>query len=223
MRAPLTVLTLSILAACTNPPVPDSGAGVGFGDYGTYQAQRMQREVDLAGSIKTTAISSETIAAGTPQPTAAGTTQPTTVGQPISALTPIDTNNPGISDEQDFSAVASRETIESDQERIEANKEAYTVIQPTALPTREGSSGPSVVEFALSTQNAVGQPIYSRSSIMGASRFNKNCSKYTSSDQAQEAFLKAGGPKKDGKGLDPDGDGFACYWDPTPFRRAVTN
>ncbi|CAN0586593.1 unnamed protein product, partial [Ectocarpus sp. 12 AP-2014] len=40
-------------------------------------------------------------------------------------------------------------------------------------------------------------------------------------DQAQIAFLEAGGPEKDRNGMDPDGDGFACNWDPTPFRRAA--
>jgi hypothetical protein len=32
--------------------------------------------------------------------------------------------------------------------------------------------------------------------------------------------LSNGGPERDRLGLDPDGDGFACYWDPTPFRLA---
>ena len=36
--------------------------------------------------------------------------------------------------------------------------------------------------------------------------------------QQIKAFLEAGGPKRDRKGLDPDGDGFACAWDPRPFR-----
>ena len=35
---------------------------------------------------------------------------------------------------------------------------------------------------------------------------------------AAEAFLKAGGPQRDSKKLDPDGDGFACGFDPTPFQ-----
>ena len=30
-----------------------------------------------------------------------------------------------------------------------------------------------------------------------------------------------GGPKVDPKGIDPDGDGFACYWDPKPFRSVL--
>ncbi len=209
MRIVFAILSLGSLVACAGQPVPDSGAGVGFNDYSSYQTDRMRRDEDLAGAISSSAISNETISSGATRPTAASG--------------PVELNNPGISDEQDFSAVSSRETIESDRQRIEANRQAYTVVQPTELPKRTGSSGPSVVEYALSTQNRVGEPVYSRSTIMGQSRFNKNCSKYASSDQAQEAFLKSGGPKKDSMGLDPDGDGFACYWDPTPFRRAVSN
>ncbi len=218
MRILLPILTMAGLVACTNPPVPDSGAGVGFDTYTDYQTASIERENLLNGAISTTAISSEAISTGAITPTA---TAPMTTTAVVSA--PVDLNNPGISDEQDFSAVSSRESIESDKQRIAANREAYQVIQPKALPSRSGDSGPSVVEFALSTRNRVGEQIYSRTNVMAASRFNKNCAKYTSADQAQQAFLKAGGPKRDGKGLDPDGDGFACYWDPTPFRRAVTN
>ncbi len=219
MRKLLPVLTMAGLMACTNPPVPDSGAGVGFDSYSDYQTSNLQRENLLNGAISSTAISTEVITTGAITPT---TSAPATTIADATAPT-IGLNNPGISDEQDFSAVSSRESIESDKQRIDANREAYQVIQPKALPARTGDSGPSVVEFALSTRNRVGEQIYPRSRIMAESRFNKNCAKYTSADQAQLAFLKAGGPKRDSKGLDPDGDGFACYWDPTPFRRAVTN
>ena len=41
--------------------------------------------------------------------------------------------------------------------------------------------------------------------------------------EAKIAFLEAGGPKRDRKALDPDGDGYACGWDPAPYRRAVQN
>lgn len=125
-------------------------------------------------------------------------------------------SNQGISDEQDFDAVAARETIESDAERIARNKAQYTVIQPTAVPER-ASTGPNIVQFALSTTHAPGTQMYNRSSL----RFTDQtaaCSRYSSSDLAQEAFLAAGGPERDRRGLDPDGDGFACSWDPRPFR-----
>ena len=94
------------------------------------------------------------------------------------------------------------------------------VIQPSELPTRPGDTGPNIVEFALATTNPPGAQLYTRSAIrLGSS--NAACGKFASPDQAQQAFLAAGGPDRDRKGLDPDGDGFACYWDPRPFRTAL--
>ncbi|MDT8856680.1 hypothetical protein RNZ50_16945 [Paracoccaceae bacterium Fryx2] len=126
----------------------------------------------------------------------------------------------GISDENDFSAVAARETIESDAERIARNRAQYQVVTPTAVPERSGSAGPNIVQFALSTTHAPGTPVYKRSSLR-VSNPAAACARYNSPDLAQEAFLEDGGPERDRKGLDPDGDGFACSWDPRPFRTAL--
>ncbi|NHB78271.1 hypothetical protein [Rhodobacter calidifons] len=126
----------------------------------------------------------------------------------------------GISDEQDFSAVASRETIESDAERIARNRAEYVVVQPKDLPTRPGDTGPNIVEFALATKHAPGVQMYRRSGL-GVRDSNAACAKYASSDKAQQDFLAKGGPERDRMGLDPDGDGFACAWDPRPFRTAL--
>lgn len=125
----------------------------------------------------------------------------------------------GVSDEQDFSAVKSRETIASDKQRIECNREQYVVVQPGALPVRSGTEGPNIAAFALSTTNAPGQKIYNRPPFYLTSP-DKACGKFASPDLAQTAFLAAGGPERDRKALDPDGDGFACSWDPRPFRKA---
>lgn len=125
-----------------------------------------------------------------------------------------------VSDEQDFDAVKSRETIESDKARIERNRATLQVDQPGALPERNGKSGPNIVEFALSTTHAVGTQMYKRSSLRLTSAAAA-CGKFPSPDLAQEAFLAAGGPDRDRKGLDPDGDGFACGWNPVPFRQAL--
>ena len=125
-----------------------------------------------------------------------------------------------ISDEQDFQAVASRETIASDAERIDQNRSQYVVIEPTELPPRPDGTGASIVAYALATTNVPGQPLYRRSGIAAKARFDRSCTKDPSPDKAQEAFLDAGGPKRDRLGMDPDGDGFACYWDPRPFRAA---
>ncbi len=126
----------------------------------------------------------------------------------------------GVSDEQDFEAVAARETIESDKARIEQNRAQYQIDQPGALPQRTGQVGPSIVEFALATQHPVGVKLFRRSPL----RFKKvevACAPYANDDLAQEAFLAAGGPDRDKLGMDPDGDGYACGWDPTPYRAVV--
>jgi hypothetical protein len=126
----------------------------------------------------------------------------------------------GVSDEQDFSAVTGRETIESDKARIEANRAQYVVVQPGALPVRSGEGGPNIAEYAIATTNPVGVPLFDRPSIYLVN-VKVACTKFTSPDLAQAAFLADGGPQSDRKGLDPDGDGFACDWDPRPFRAAL--
>lgn len=126
--------------------------------------------------------------------------------------------NPAISDENDFNAVAQRETIESDAERIARNRAQYVVVQPKDLPQRVGDTGPNLAQFALATTHAPGVQMYKRS---GRGDSSRACAKYASPDLAQQAFLAKGGPDKDRLGVDPDGDGFACGWDPRPFRAAL--
>ena len=125
-----------------------------------------------------------------------------------------------LSDENDFEAVSERQSIESDAERVEKNRALYVLIEPTSLPRRPGSNVPSIVEYALKTTNPVGAQLYSRQ-FASKTRFDWNCAKYSSQSAAQEAFLVWGGPRVDPKGIDPDGDGFACYWDPKPFRSVL--
>ncbi|WP_092061843.1 hypothetical protein [Poseidonocella pacifica] len=126
----------------------------------------------------------------------------------------------GISAENDFERVGELRTIESDAQRMERLRQQYQVVQPTAVPSRT-NSGPNIVQYAVSTRHAPGTPIYSRLNLRTAAAHQRKCASYASADQAQLAFLSAGGPDRDKLGLDPDGDGFACDWDPSPFRRAV--
>ncbi len=81
------------------------------------------------------------------------------------------------------------------------------------------ASGPNLAAYALSVSNRPGQSVYKRGGIHLTST-DKACAKYISADQAQIAFLSSGGPQRDKLNLDPDGDGFACGWDPTPFQAA---
>ena len=125
-----------------------------------------------------------------------------------------------LSDENDFDAVSSRQTIESDAKRIEKNRLTYSVIEPTDLPVRSKREQPNIVEYALQTTNPLHSSVYRRGPFASERLTLVNCRRFESPSKAQEVFLSKGGPKWDRLGLDPDGDGFACTWDPTPFRLA---
>lgn len=129
--------------------------------------------------------------------------------------------NPGLSDENSFEAVAARQTIESDAERLQRQRSQYQQIEPTALPAQTGRRDPNIVQYALSTTHARGTKLYSRAGINLRSRSARNCAGFSSPELAQIAFLQEGGPQRDRQALDPDGDGFACSWDPSPYRLAV--
>jgi len=193
---------------------------------GTINAGLGVAQPTVLPPASTGASSSDDIAAETAAALASMTPTSSGVGQaPLatvaSSLPPVDTTS--ISDENDFAAVSSRQTIESDAERIARNKAQYEVVTPTALPTRSGTSQPNIVDFALNNSNPQGNRIYSRSGFNSAAKAARNCAKFASPDLAQSAFLAKGGPQKDRQGLDPDGDGYACTWDPAPFRQAVSN
>ncbi len=131
---------------------------------------------------------------------------------------PLVTSNPSISDENDFDAVAERQSIESDKARIEANRAQYAVIQPTALPTRGEDSQPNVVAYALQTKHPRGTQVHRRGGFASAAKTQRNCAVYSTSDEAQIDFLARGGPNRDRLALDPDGDGYACAWNPAKYR-----
>jgi len=138
---------------------------------------------------------------------------------PASAGVVITTNNPEISNTQDFGALTKTVSIAADKARLEAQRKEFKVIQPTALPTRVKTV--SVVEYALSSKNKVGEKKFSRFNLLGAKLAIKNCARFATPDDAQLAFLRAGGPRRDSKNLDPDGDGFACDWSPETYRKLV--
>lgn len=231
-RAALAFVSLAVLAAC-EPVVPDSGAGVGFESYADYQARR-EAELIAQGEgrgglgLDPQAVSGETSNAGgsdadtsdLADDAMAAIGQDGAPADPTGRLAEVE-NSAGISAENDFSAVSSERSIEQDAARVAANKEAYQVVAPTAIPTRPTGSTSSIVQFALSTTNSVGQAIYPRLILGAETRAARNCAKYPSPDLAQEDFLAGGGPERNVKGLDPDGDGFACSWDPAPFRLAA--
>ncbi|MBW6506201.1 MAG: hypothetical protein K0B00_05540 [Rhodobacteraceae bacterium] len=238
-RAGAVAAAMLALGACTDGAPPDRAAGVGFGDYNAYLAQReaaLQGNGPIPPALSppsggaTTAISAAPLGNAPLNPMGAAlTAQPTPAGeavQPLGAVAPaaiataplpVAPGAAGISDEQSFDAVAARESIESDKARIEANRAAYVEVAPTPLPERAANAGPNLAAFALAATNRLGEPIYNRLAIKIVNH-DRACSKYASADLAQTAFLQNGGPERDLGNLDPDGDGFACSWDPTAFQ-----
>jgi hypothetical protein len=243
--APAALVALSglLVAACT-PSTVDTGGGVGFQDYNSYIRGARPGSVAAGpavlppGGTATGGFDPAAAAAAidraegvAPAPAEVAALPPVTGGTDrprggapqgireetgeVAAIA----GNTGISDEQDFSAVAARETIESDAERIARNRADYVIVQPQDLPVRPGDTGPNIVEFALATTHAPGVQLYQRrGNLRGV---DAACAKYASPDQAQQDFLAKGGPERDRMGVDPDGDGFACAWDPRAFRTAL--
>jgi hypothetical protein len=246
MRRALSLFGLGMALAACQPAIPDSGRGVGFD--GSFEQQAQARDAALAGSGATleapaavleTPLGSAAPADGSAEATAAETrrvldaTRPGGLGNDAatnSGVTPVQASpsNPppavvnaaGISNENNFDAVSDQRSIEGDAARLAANRAQYEVVQPEALPERV-DSGPNIVAYALQTSHAPGTQLYRRIGLNKANRYARACASFSTPDQAQIAFLDQGGPSRDRLGVDPDGDGFACTWDPTPFRRAA--
>ena len=236
MRALYLVPLAFALVAC-GPRIPESGVG----DYNSYvKGATVAPSGTASDSFSADAAAAAIDSAGSGSPSTAPLSATTTTTTGDAAL--FDPNRPrgnapstiaadsgemtqqyataGLSDEQSFKAVTERTSIEGDKERIAANRAQYVTIEPTDVPQRPDNTGPDIVKYALATTNPVGAQLYDRPSFYLVN-VKTACQKFTSPDFAQQAFLGKGGPQKDPKGLDPDGDGFACAWDPTPFRNAL--
>lgn len=230
----LGLIAASALAAC-QPAVPnDTNYGVGFGN--TFDAQKARRDAELTGqlagpqpvqsvplegSAEATAAETRRILAATDTNANAAAVAANSGVAPINASPsnpppPVVSAN-GISQENSFDAVTGQRSIEGDAARIANSRSQYQVVQPEALPKRT-DSGPNIVAYALATRHPVGTQVYKRFSLNPGFKYRRNCGQYRHQDQAQIDFLAAGGPEKDPRGMDPDGDGYACTWDPAPYR-----
>lgn len=237
------MLGVVALAGCRMAAPNDVAEGVGFQDYQQWQARRAmlrgegpvvpQTVLPPAVPVGAAPVP-EPVAAPSPIPvapaapaatdiariaataiTAAETTQATPLPAP-----PVAPAAAGISDEQDFDAVAERESIESDAERLARMQAERVVVAPTAIPERPEDIGPNIIDYALATAHPVGESRFARRPVPQA-RHQRACLAFRSADLAQEWFLQNGGPTRDRQGLDPDGDGYACAWDPDVYRAAA--
>lgn len=229
MKNGLMILVAALALAACAPNYGNQPRGVGFDDRSSFEIERARREAALAGNANTFTpppmVQSGPIGGAIPASdlAAAGIGSSGAMMQPMGAAPAPVRSNTGISDEQSFDAVSERETIESDAQRRAAAIAAQQQIAPQPLPERPVDTGPNIVEYALNAPNVRGQEWYSRSLLSGQRRFQRNCAAYATADDAQRDFLARGGPDRDRLGIDPDGDGFACGWDPAPYQQAVRN
>ena len=75
----------------------------------------------------------------------------------------------------------------------------------------------NVAKYARDTIHKKGEKLFTRIGLNIYNNWNQ-CSNFKTKDDAQRKFLKSGGPYSDKFNLDPDGDGFACDWDPEVYR-----
>ncbi|MEI4473205.1 hypothetical protein [Frigidibacter sp. MR17.24] len=201
-------------AAATGAGMTGTGMTGAGGDIGTATLQALGR------APSGTAVGQpmgQPMGQPLPAPGAGVSPQLEVTAAPSAAAAAPVIDNGGISSENDFSAVSSERSIEADRARIQQNAATYQQIAPTALPQRAGN-GPNIVEYAVNARNALGEQVYPRSSLH-LSSVQRNCGRFASQDLAQIEFLNRGGPERDPGNLDPDGDGYACLWDPRPFQK----
>lgn len=79
-------------------------------------------------------------------------------------------------------------------------------------------STPVLVRYAHAENRNPGTTAYPRANA-DANAASRACLSYANPAAAQTAFIAAGGPLVDARGMDPDGDGFVCGWDPRPYRQ----
>ena len=92
------------------------------------------------------------------------------------------------------------------------------IIEPGDIP--DIIAKVNIAAYARSTSNPIGKRVFKRNYIKSNSYPNK-CARFMVKDDAQRYFLANGGPELDPLKLDPDGDGYACFWNPESFRIIV--
>jgi hypothetical protein len=245
MRSAALVAVMLGLAACA-PSVPPQGAG--FSDFGTYQRNR---EAQLTGTLPPptgfdparvgAAIDAADRPVGAPL-NAITPGAPVPLGSSTGAVIgadPFDPNRPrgnapigitetmsemggnvGISDEQDFTAVA---PARDHRKRCAAHRAQPGAVSGGGTHCPAGAVGQHGAEHRGICAEPRRTPLASRCTTARASGSTRR--KRPARAIARLTLRRrpscAGGPRRDPLGLDPDGDGFACAWDPTPFRTAL--
>ncbi len=153
--------------------------------------------------------------ANTAQVAAPATTAEGTPAVPGAAEIGIDPNDESINLALSSQEVQERQRAAA-QQRREAAQQQLVVVQPEAVPQQDVNA--NVVAFARQTTHPVGTRTYNRPAFRSRSQAAAVCRRFETQDEAQRQFLANGGPTTDRYNLDPDGDGFACNFDPEKYR-----
>ena len=122
----------------------------------------------------------------------------------------------GVLDLSQFSQEQQKIEREMAAKRLEELK-AGRVILEADDSEKIRTTSVNLAVFARSVSNKVGEKIYYRR-FLGIDA-NPGCKKFSNKNEAQIFFLKNGGLKNDFHNIDVDGDGFACEWDPSIYRK----
>ena len=223
MRALVSIIALGAGLAACSPKIPDSAAGAGLETSPFDPAPAAGTTVTGEPLVPPSVVSSEPLATAAsaipsaPRSPGSSSAAGTLASDDIAAGTAA-----ALAASQSNSGVAPLDASPSNPAPQIVGAQ-YEVVTPTAVPQRSTAAGPNVVEYALSTDNPRGNRLYSRTGINLKAKSARNCAGYASPDLAQQDFLEMGGPQRDRKALDPDGDGYACGWDPAPYRRAASS
>lgn len=229
------ILAALALSACGSGQMPNTYAamqqGVGFGDYQRHlrerEAQAPQRGIPYSIPPETAAPAPLPPAASLPpSPVAAQPLPPAPVPAPV-AQAPLATTalaDPGAPRPEGGVSSQTYEPIPFGSRPADAHippQGTAEIVHVASVPQGTGS-GPNVMAYALQTRHAVGTAQHRRMNPLRWTRWESACLQFPNQDAAQEAFLANGGPERDGGNLDPDGDGFACWWDPAVYRQAAS-
>jgi hypothetical protein len=213
------ILTLSACGNAVSDGFASMSQGVGSSEYQReLRAREAARRSDVPYSVPPEAGSVNVLPPaaplGAPAPIAA---QPMPV-QPMASAAPLPAAVPEGVAPQTFTPIPFGSRPAGAEIPPQGNTEIVTV---TSVPTGAATAGPNVMAYALQTRHNVGTVMHRRLNPLRWSRWEAACLQFVNQDAAQEAFLAAGGPERDRQNLDPDGDGFACWWDPRVYRQAV--
>ncbi|MDC3090300.1 hypothetical protein OA340_00185 [Paracoccaceae bacterium] len=125
----------------------------------------------------------------------------------------------GVLDLSQFSQEQQKVEREQAAIRREALKAGRVVLEADGKE-KIGVTSVNLALFARNVSNKVGEKIYFRNFL--GTGVNSACKKFLNKNAAQIFFLKNGGPKNDYHNIDPDGDGFACKWNPEIYRKIDT-